>query len=49
MTETDDSISNSFTITNNQDGFQMLLSVLNSLDTYVEIRIGFETTARRYQ
>ena len=45
MTETGDVISNSFTITNNQDGFQMLLTVLNSLDTQEEIRIGFEATA----
>ena len=44
MTETGDVISNSFTITNNQDGFQMLLTVLNSLDTQEEIRIGFEAT-----
>lgn len=45
LTETGDVISNSFTITNNQDGFQTLLTVLNSLDTQEEIRIGFEATA----
>lgn len=45
MTETGDVISNSFTITNNQDGFQMLLTVLSSLDTQEEIRIGFEATS----
>lgn len=44
MTETGDVISNSFTITNNQDGFQTLLTILNSLDVQDEIRIGFEAT-----
>lgn len=44
MSETGDVISNSFTITNNQDGFHMLLTVLNSLDIQEEIRIGFEAT-----
>ncbi len=45
MTETGDVISNSFSITNNQDGFQTLLTILNSLDVQEEIRIGFEATA----
>ena len=44
MSETGDVISNSFTITNNQDGSHMLLTVLNSLDIQEEIRIGFEAT-----
>lgn len=44
MTETGDVIFNSFTITNNQDGFQTLLTILNSLDVQEEIRIGFEAT-----
>lgn len=44
MSETGDVISNSFTITNNQDRFHMLLTVLNSLDIQEEIRIGFEAT-----
>ena len=45
MTETGDVISNSFSFSNNQDGFQTLLTVLNSLDVQEEIRIGFEATA----
>lgn len=45
LSETGDVISNPFTITNNQDGFQMLLTVLHSLDAHEEIRIGFEATA----
>ena len=45
MTEAGDVVSNPFTITNNQDGFQTLLTVLNSLDVQEEIRIGFEATA----
>ncbi len=44
MTETGDVIFNSFTITNNQDGFQTLLTILNSLDVQEEIKIGFEAT-----
>lgn len=36
---------NPFTIPNNQDGFQRLLTVLNSLGTQEEIRIGFEVTS----
>ncbi|RDU22598.1 IS110 family RNA-guided transposase [Anaerosacchariphilus polymeriproducens] len=43
-TETGDVVSNSFTINNNQDGFQQLLTILNSLDNQDEIRIGFEST-----
>lgn len=45
MTETGDVISNSFSFSNNQDGFRTLLTVLNSLDVQEEIRIGFEATA----
>ena len=45
MTETGDVVSNSFSFSNNQDGFQSLLTVLNSLDVQEEIRIGFEATA----
>ena len=45
MNEAGDVVSNSFTITNNRDGFQTLLTVLNSLDVQEEIRIGFEATA----
>ena len=45
MTESGDIVSNSFSISNNQDGFQALLTVLNSLDVQQEIRIGFEATA----
>lgn len=44
MTETGDVVSNSFTTTNNQDGFQTLHTVLNSLDVQEEIRIGFYHT-----
>ena len=32
MSETGDVISNSFTITNNQDGFHMLLTILNNIN-----------------
>lgn len=45
ITETGDVISDSFSISNNQDGFQTLLTVLDSLDVQKEIRIGFEATA----
>ena len=45
ITETGDVVSNSFSFSNNQDGFQTLLTVLNSLDVQEEIRIGFEATA----
>lgn len=45
LAETDDVAFKSFTIMNNQDGFQTLLTILNSLDNQDEIRIGFEATA----
>lgn len=41
ITETGDVVSDSFSISNNQDGFQTLLTVLDSLDVQKEIRIGF--------
>lgn len=44
-TESGDVVFNSFTIKNNHDGFQQLLTVLNSLDYQEHIRIGFEATA----
>lgn len=44
-TESGEFVINSFSITNNNDGFQKLLSVLKSLDSKQEIRIGFEATA----
>ena len=44
-TESGEFIINSFSIKNNNDGFQELLSVLKSLDSTQEIRIGFEATA----
>lgn len=44
MTETGDVISNSFSISNNQEGFQTLLTILNSLDVQDEIRIGVDAT-----
>jgi transposase len=37
-------VCNSFTIKNSHDGFEELLSVLNSLDSKEQIRIGFEST-----
>lgn len=43
-TESGDVICNAFTIKNNHDGFEELLSVLNSLDTQEQIKIGFEST-----
>ncbi|WP_277408186.1 IS110 family transposase [Lacrimispora xylanisolvens] len=43
-TESGHVVCNSFTIKNNHDGFEELLTVLNSLDHQVEIRIGFEST-----
>lgn len=45
ITESGDVVSNSFTIKNDHDGFQELLTVLNSLDNQIEIRIGFESTS----
>lgn len=44
-TKSGEFITNSFTLKNNIDGFQYLLSVLNSLDSSKEIRIWFESTA----
>lgn len=44
-TESGEFVTNSFTIKNSIDGFQDLLSVLSSLDSSKEIRIGFEATA----
>jgi len=38
-------VSNPFTIKNNHDGFEELLTVLHSLDSPEEIRIGFESTS----
>ena len=38
-------VTNSFSIKNDNDGFQKLLSILTSLDHTQEIRIGFEATA----
>ncbi|WP_105620108.1 IS110 family RNA-guided transposase [Vallitalea okinawensis] len=43
-TETGDIVCNSFTIMNNHDGFEELLSVLSSLNPKEQIRIGFEST-----
>ncbi|MEL7647696.1 MAG: IS110 family transposase [Sedimentibacter sp.] len=43
ITESSD-VCNSFTIKNNSDGFEELLSVLNSLDNQEQIKIGFEST-----
>jgi transposase len=43
-TESGDVICNSFTIKNNHDGFNELLTVLNSLDHSEQIKIGFEST-----
>lgn len=43
ITESSD-VCNSFTIKNNIDGFEELLSVLNSLDNQEQIKIGFEST-----
>nr|WP_294490262.1 transposase [uncultured Anaerosporobacter sp.] len=40
-TESGHVVCKSFTIKNNHDGFEDLLTVLNSLDHQVEIRIGF--------
>ena len=44
-TESGEFVINSFSIKNDNDGFQELLSVLESLDSTQEIRIGFEATA----
>jgi len=44
ITESGDVLCNSFTIKNNIDGFEELLSVLNSLDNQEQIKIGFEST-----
>ena len=44
-TESGEFVINSFSNTNDNDGFQELLSVLKSLDSSQEIRIGFEATA----
>ena len=41
-TESGEFVINSFTITNNNDGFLELHSVLKSLASQEEIRIGFE-------
>lgn len=43
-TESGEVVCDSFTIKNNHDGFEELLSVLNSLNHQDEIRIGFEST-----
>ena len=44
-TESGEFVINSFSITNDNDGFQVLLSILKSLNSSQEIRIGFEATA----
>ena len=44
-TESGEFVINSFTITNNNDGFLELHSVLKSLASQEEIRIGFESTS----
>ena len=44
-TESGEFVINSFSIPNNNDGFRELLSVLKSLGSRQEIRIGFEATA----
>ncbi len=44
QTETGDVIKNSFSFNNSKDGFDYLLSILNSLDHSQEIRIGLEAT-----
>jgi len=43
-TETGTVIQQSFSFTNGKEGFNELLSILNSLDNSKEIRIGFEAT-----
>ena len=43
--ESGEFVTNSFTIKNDIDGFRVLLSVLKSLDSSEEIKIGFESTA----
>lgn len=45
LKETGEVVLNPFSISNNQDGFQSLLTVLNSLNPHEEIRIGFEATS----
>lgn len=44
ITESGDAVCNSFIIKNNQEGFNLLLTVLNSLDHSEQIKIGFEST-----
>ena len=44
-TESGEFVINSFSFKNDNNGFQELLSVLKSLDSTQEIRIGFEATA----
>ncbi len=44
QTETGEVIKNSFSFNNSKDGFDYLLSILNSLDHSQEIRIGLEAT-----
>lgn len=44
ITESGDTVCNSFTIKNNHDGFNELLTVLDSLDHAEQIKIGFEST-----
>jgi transposase len=45
ITESGEFVTNSFTIKNYKDGFHELLTVLTSLNSQEEIRIGFEATA----
>nr|WP_268038972.1 transposase [Clostridium estertheticum] len=42
--ESGDAVCNSFIIKNNQEGFNLLLTILNSLDHSEQIKIGFEST-----
>lgn len=41
----DQQIISKFTITNDKDGFEQLLTALNSLSNPEDIKIGFESTA----
>lgn len=43
-TETGEVVHNSFSFENNSNGFAHFLSILNSLDTKQEKRIGMEST-----
>ena len=45
ISATDQQIISKFTITNDKDGFEQLLTALNSLSNPEDIKIGFESTA----